>query len=809
MSMTVFLIWQMVGIFCAYFGMTLILPMVVFRRKLEGKSFANKLLMCFLFGNFYIVTVVQLLQICNISNRVTLILTTVLPAVILDIKFNQITVKKSIFTVIQYVRWVTDKHLGGKTVVYRLTALIRKIVLKTIRLVDRFVLTNLSEIILHAILFLALVWVYGKGIVLTYGYSASDIPVHNYWINAMGDNNIFVAGVYPHGYHCIIYYLHELFGFDTYVLLSQFAFVQVVCVHFALLYFLKLCCKTKYMPYIGALVYAVGNFFIAATYSRFLSTLPQEFGMIFILPGIYYGFEFFEKRYEEVKNAENPKGKVSKKESIYPLIGFALSFGMTLSVHFYNTVIAGIFCVAMAIGYLFLFVRKQYFLNVVATCFISVLIAILPMGIAFATGTPLQGSLYWATNVIMGSTGSSDTQSGVSVQSSDAGQSSNVGQSSVAGQNSGTGGSNSVAAGDKGAGTGALESTQANQGGVTNNDAVIGGGVVTKPAQAPKKTMADRLDGIKDKFRIMNSSIDSYVMTYDSEMNGKLFWGAIVFTALLGVLYIVLRKPCYGAMLVSGAVYMALMAMILAAGRLGIPRVMDPARACIYFAYSLPVLLVFPLDGIVHLITGCGRFKLPERLLSLGCMLTALYLMVSGGYLRNAQQAGCFEMNEAVTCLTNIIRQEEDFMWTICSANDELRMGEDHGYHYETITFLKAMEQKGETATITMPTPKVYFFIEKRPLDYAVSYAGSGQRISEAGADRRLSYGAGLTPYQGENRWVTMSRMYFWAQEFRRQYPNEMKVYMETDKFVCYVVEQNPYSLYNFAIDYGYNTKRY
>ena len=109
---------------------------------------------------------------------------------------------------------------------------------------------------------------------------------------------------------------------------------------------------------------------------------------------------------------------------------------------------------------------------------------------------------------------------------------------------------------------------------------------------------------------------------------------------------------------------------------------------------------------------------------------------------------------------------------------------------------------------LTIPTPRVYFFVEKVPLDYAVSYEKSGQRISEEGASRELCYATGLMPYQGENRWVTMSRMYYWAESFREIYPREMSVYLETDRFVCYVVEQNTYSLFNFAIDYGYNTRK-
>ena len=59
--------------------------------------------------------------------------------------------------------------------------------------------------------------------------------------------------------------------------------------------------------------------------------------------------------------------------------------------------------------------------------------------------------------------------------------------------------------------------------------------------------------------------------------------------------------------------------------------------------------------------------------------------------------------------------------------------------------------------------------------------------------------------YNGPDRAVTMSRTYYWAQAFQQLYPNEMKVYYENERFVCYYIEQNTYRLYNFAIDYGYN----
>lgn len=59
--------------------------------------------------------------------------------------------------------------------------------------------------------------------------------------------------------------------------------------------------------------------------------------------------------------------------------------------------------------------------------------------------------------------------------------------------------------------------------------------------------------------------------------------------------------------------------------------------------------------------------------------------------------------------------------------------------------------------------------------------------------------------YQGENRWILMSRMYYWAQAFEKLYPDAMSVYYESDQFICYKLDQNMYHLYNLAIDYGYN----
>ena len=55
MSMTALVILQFMGIFAAYTGITTILPAVMFRRILKGRRLPEQFLMCYTFGNFYII----------------------------------------------------------------------------------------------------------------------------------------------------------------------------------------------------------------------------------------------------------------------------------------------------------------------------------------------------------------------------------------------------------------------------------------------------------------------------------------------------------------------------------------------------------------------------------------------------------------------------------------------------------------------------------------------------------------------------------------------------------------------------------
>lgn len=94
---------------------------------------------------------------------------------------------------------------------------------------------NFLDVLLVTGLTVLLLYLYGTNAVTNYGYCASDIPVHNYWINYLSKGQLFVAGVYPFGFHCVIYYLHAVFGIETYVLLRLFWLVQTMMIHYVLL----------------------------------------------------------------------------------------------------------------------------------------------------------------------------------------------------------------------------------------------------------------------------------------------------------------------------------------------------------------------------------------------------------------------------------------------------------------------------------------------------------------------------------------------------------------------------------------------
>ena len=766
MSMATLIILRFVGIFAAYTGLTVLLPAIMFRRILAGRRLSEQFLMCYTFGNFYIINIVFVVQLLHISGFWTLVLFTAVPGILIWSRVNRVSLRELCMKTGIVCKKILQGSMGIKGFLYRVQNRSMAVLKKAVWLFYCEVVCNTLQWILAGAVIAALFWIYGRQLILTYGYRASDIPVHLNWINQMSRGNLFASGVYPFGFHCMVYYLHAVFGFDTYVILCVFYLVQVFFIHIVLLAMLKLLCRSLYLPYAGIMVYILGSFWARQTYSRFGSSLPQEFGMIFVIPSVYFLTRFFQT---EKKNLKNRETKL--------ILGcFALAFSLTLAIHFYGTMIAGLCCIGIAAGFCMRFLNKEYFRRIMLTGIISVFLAVLPMGIAFAGGTPLQGSLGWGLSVING--GSSDTED---TSENEAAQKQAMEEMAAR----------------------LIENAQ------NSNSESVQTEEIPVITEAPKYSLADKAREIPEKMKnlreMMVRRIQEFIINSQEQWCAYAVLAGIAVLLLLGVVFIILRRITYGEMLMSAGFCMGILTLLLCAGNFGLPVLMDPARCSIYYVYLLIASMTVLGDGVLYLIFMPRILTIPRNAISFILTVSMAAGMIHQGLVKTPDFISDYVSNGAYTCLTNIIKENKDETWTIVSANDETQMGLDHGWHYETITFLRKQEHINKDTKLIIPTEKVYFFIEKIPLNYSVVYSGSGQSISKKGASQSLPNSGGIGMYQGEGRWILMSRMYYWAQAFMEMYPNEMKVYYESEDFVCYVISQNMYHQYNFAIDYGYN----
>ena len=715
MSMKMLTVLQIAGILAAYLSVTMIAPWILLRKRLTNRKLSVSLMACFLCGNFYIINLAILLQLLHISYRSTLIIGSLIP-----FGFKVFVRYRESFTLslergTRRIRIVSEGELGLKTQLYRIG---KKLQTLSSGLLREWMAPHWPDIILTLGIAGLLLYIYGTNAVNVYGYGASDIVVHNYWINELGKNNIFTAGIYPFGFHVLIYYLHAVFGIPTYVLLRVFYVVQVLLIHLVLLLFLRAVCKSKYAPYIGTFLFAAADVFSQNAYSRYYSSLPQEFGMVFILPSVYFAIAFFQER------------ESSFRERKSSLVIFAIGISMTLAVHFYDAIIAAFFCAGLAIGFCFRCFRWRNLKKIVLAGIIGIAIATVPMGAAYIMGTPLQGSLYWGMSVMSSDEDDADEESNQDKE----------------------------------------PETIANLG----------------------ISLREALHNLQDKVR-----------NYVAKGNDATAWfmlGSTAMLFILGIVWLILKRKEYGGILISVSMFMMLLFLFQDAADTGLPQLIAVPRYSIYIAYGLGAVWALVADALLFLLF---REKKSIHVGSLAALTLVCIAVVMDG-IRNPLILGGQEPNDAVVCLTNIIHENRGGgSWTICSANDERQMALDYGNHYELIDFLREMDNIKINTSLTVPTKTVYFFVEKVPI--RAEEKDRGRTVSPEGAEKELPKGTEISIYAGESRWVVMSHFYYWAQAFQSLYPNEMEVYYETDEFVCYRVKQNEYSLYNFAIDYGYN----
>ena len=873
MSMGLLTLFQFLVTLSAYLLITMALPCAVLGKKLRRYRFMDRIMLYFIIGNFYVTNLVILLELLHISNYFTILIGLLVIPGIIGCRLNKYPFTDAMRSFGTFFRKLLTGSMGFKSAAHTLWEKVWGRMAKTLKRIVDSIRKDWPDWLLTVALIVMVVFVYGVRMVNDFGYTVSDIPVHLHWVNRLSENTIFAEGIYPYGMHALIYLLHTVFRIDAYVIFRVFALVQCFAIHMMALLFLRLCCKSRFAAYTGMFLYTLGSYVVPSNIIRYLSTLPQETSMIYILPTAYFAFLFFREKSSELKEAKaleeaqaqeeakaqeeaealeaaealeeaqaqeeaqtlegaevlqtaqladgpaelaapeqpevtqapqkpkkskrpkKPKGakrpKGEKKRFLetpsgVALAGLAMSFSLCLSAHTYGAFIAALFCLGIAVGHIGWLIRPAYFTRLIAAALVSVMVTTVPMWIAYKMGTPIQSSFDWAVSVIAKSVPEEPkTQPQAPPAAVEDTQS--EGLAGVSGEVS------SSPMGD-------MEVSPVREPGLLEKAGQL--------LEEGKQFGSDLWDGT-------GRQLESYVLGFSFKPS-VVFGTYIRWSITLRVMMILLvvagiglllfrRTRLYGAMLLSTGVFAILLSVVIAASELGLPVLMDEERASIFYSYILIVVVGLAVDVCLFLLGSLLGKRWNKDVLSFAAVTLLVIFMWQEGDVRASLAGDGLETNEAITCLTNIIATEKDNTWTIFSANDETQMVYGHGYHYELSTFLEEISWP-DREPVTVPTPTVYFFIEKIPLDYVGYYWGSGQSVSSAGAQNPVPEALGYGVYVGEKRWIIMSHMYYWAQEFQRMYPHEMSVYMETDRFICYRLEQNTYRLFDLGIDYGYNS---
>jgi len=761
MSMQLLTFLQLICVIAIYLGVVVLIPAAVFHGKFEDHPFYVRYTAYTCIGNFYLINLVFLLQLLHVSNRATLILGVVIPALVAIAVFHwQDWVKASLMTAGETTKNVIGNTMGFRLFFARIFQNLGQAVLKTLKAIGENLMTKWFDWIGTIIVIVIVCWQYGTNLFRVYGYTASDMLVHNYWINAMGQNDVFVAGVYPFGFHCILYFIHAVFGIETYVLLRVFSLVETLLIHLTLLFILRLVCRTESASYVALGFYLLLNIWGKNAYTRYYSALPQEYGMIFILPAIFFLILFFREREEE-----NGEKGLKGKRSTPMLYLFAINVSLTFAAHFYDTIALGIFCIAVGIAFCKLVFRKDFIGRIVSAGVIGLVIAIFPLWFAHLAGTPLEGSLRWGMSVMNGKTQQDPMEIQLEMQLNES----------------------------------MAEPAQQDNLAIANAQS----GAVTYSVQASVAKTAG--GSLRSFFVKMATYLSGFVFISQSSSFGGIVLFLILLGFVMGALNLLRRETEPGRMMLAASLNLLLFCFLLMSRELGIPVLMDKNRCSIYLAYFLIVLLGLVLDGLIsfamNFIEGDTLKKVFPAVFAVVCFAFLGLL----GWVRVPEKVEAFQKNGAIICVTNILRENPKNSFNIISANDELRMTEEYGYHVEAKELLVQNMGDNMENYFAVPSTKTYVFIEKIPSEYDEPYAGSGAPVSKESASQPLPYHAGFGMYKGYYRHVTMSKLYYWAQTFRKMFENEISVYYEDDEFICYEIRQNVDRPFDLSFDYGFN----
>lgn len=783
---------EFVRVLFGYVFMMYLWPSVIFRKKLSGKSLTFQFAFCSTVSILLVNTAVLGLGLVHILKG-WLIACIFYGIFIISVLKNK-ELRTSFFSLF---RTLFAGTLGGKTLIFRLIYNIKECIIRTLRCLDKKTKGRKLEYSVLSVLIIFAVAYFSYGAFQCHSYGWGDMYVHHAWIYGLKEGKIFSEGVYPEAMHCFVYCMNVLFGIPVYSCLLFMGEIHVSALIVAVYCLFREVMKSKYTVYLILTAFlTVDVVCVDEIYgiSRLQYTIPQEFGLYTQFLCALYLICFIRR---------NPKSDREKKKGIDKnLFLFTTSLAASIVIHFYVTIMAFFLCASFALLGITRIFRKENFRPLVVAVIAGGVISTTPMILAFATGTPLQGSLNWGMNIINGT----DTKEGRTQVAQNISEENNEEENSIKKN------------------TDIRSEIQENQTTISANKDMtqqIENNTAVQKHFSVKGMVQKIIDNIKLVYKY------GYAQLYGEERAGWIIRFTLLSLAL-GVLNLIIyfiRLKKFPFEMYLGITFASVFFMILyAAPFLGLPEIIAGARLCLTEQILLFAMMAVPFDGLFFLFekTKAARFSPFLSLLGVVSIYAGThYFGIFHGYLY-------YELtryNSVVEVTNSIIENCPKYQYTIISTTEELYQAIESGRHEEILDFYNRSKQE----KYIIPTEYLFFYVEKKPIQYAQYHFFTGPRwLAQAKYTKFYKYsnavlsegdeiansqisefllndpititGKASDAYSNiKNREILESEMYFWCQKFKMHFPNEIKVYYEDEDFICYVVKQNTDHLYDLS----------
>lgn len=374
-------IYSSVEIFLAYFLIVIVLSSLILKCKVCNENIFKRFMIYIVFGNIYISSIVFLLAYANIFSRMTLIITISVFSIVLRILFDFSVMKSGCLNVFNTLIDLILRRYGFKLFIYDNYLRIKSYINN---LTHELFFCKKTEWFLFVSIMAYNIYQYSANTIRFTTYMAPDEEVHLYWIQSLIKGSIFPSGVYPHVFHNIISALISVFNLNASIVIQYFSITSSVLVMTMLYLGLRKLFKSMYPALLGFMIYSTANIYIEQATNRFQFSIPQEYGMIMLIPISVFLFDYL-------------KNKKTK-----DLVFFGLSLSLSFSIHFYTGIIGLILMISIFTVYSYKIIKKKLFSKLIVCIIISAFVSVAPLATGLFLGHPLEQSMGWALDVFRG-----------------------------------------------------------------------------------------------------------------------------------------------------------------------------------------------------------------------------------------------------------------------------------------------------------------------------------------------------------------------------------------------------------------------